>query len=142
MKNGEQTKSQTITINIFPIFYRNISTLFKIKVWKNHKVQTITLYLSFFGAAGCSENSNDPLDLHWSCGHCALFSKILSQQVQKQSFAKFFQVGALKNFANFTRKHLYWSLFLIKLQAFRLYPCDSHQRKVIPVHRDCSLKVR
>ena len=25
----------------------------------------------------------------------------------------------LKNFAVFTRKHLYWSLFLIKLQAFR-----------------------
>ena len=26
--------------------------------------------------------------------------------------------GVLKNFANFTRKHLCWNLFLIKLQAF------------------------
>ena len=33
----------------------------------------------------------------------------------------FFKIGgALKNFANFTGKHLCWSLFLIKLQAFRL----------------------
>ena len=31
----------------------------------------------------------------------------------------FFKVGLLKNFANFTAKHLCWSLFLIKLQAFR-----------------------
>ena len=31
----------------------------------------------------------------------------------------FFQVGVLKNFANFTGKHLFWSLFLIKLQPFR-----------------------
>ena len=27
--------------------------------------------------------------------------------------------GVLKNFANFTGKHLWWSLFLIKLQALR-----------------------
>ena len=32
----------------------------------------------------------------------------------------FFKIGILKNFANFTRKHLYWSLFLIKLQIWRL----------------------
>ena len=30
-----------------------------------------------------------------------------------------FKVGVLKNFANFTGKHLCWRLFLIKLQAFR-----------------------
>ena len=30
----------------------------------------------------------------------------------------FFRVGVYKNFANFTGKHLCWSLFLIKLQAF------------------------
>ena len=29
----------------------------------------------------------------------------------------FFKIGVLKNFANFTVKHLCWSLFLIKLQA-------------------------
>ena len=30
----------------------------------------------------------------------------------------FFKIGAVKNFANSTRKHLCWSLFLIELQAF------------------------
>ena len=30
-----------------------------------------------------------------------------------------FKIGALKGFAKFTEKHLSWSLFLIKLQAFR-----------------------
>ena len=28
----------------------------------------------------------------------------------------FFKIGVLKNFVNFTGKHLCWSLFLIKLQ--------------------------
>ena len=27
--------------------------------------------------------------------------------------------GVLKNFANFTGRHVWWSLFLIKLQAFK-----------------------
>ena len=31
----------------------------------------------------------------------------------------FFKEAALKNFSIFTGKHLYWSLFSIKLQAFR-----------------------
>ena len=31
----------------------------------------------------------------------------------------FFKIGAPKNFAIFTGKHLYWSLFLTKLQASR-----------------------
>ena len=31
----------------------------------------------------------------------------------------FFKIVFLKNFANFTGKHICWSLFLIKLQAFR-----------------------
>ena len=30
----------------------------------------------------------------------------------------FFKIGVLKNFANFAGKHLCWSLFLIKLQAY------------------------
>ena len=31
----------------------------------------------------------------------------------------FFKTGVIRNFAIFTRKHLCWSLFLIKLQALR-----------------------
>ena len=32
----------------------------------------------------------------------------------------FFKIGVLKNLANLTGKHLHWSLFLEKFQAFRL----------------------
>ena len=35
----------------------------------------------------------------------------------------FFKIDALKNFANFTGKHLCWSLFLIKLQP--LWPVKN-----------------
>ena len=33
----------------------------------------------------------------------------------------FFKIGVLKNFAIFTGKHLCWSLFLMKMQAFRCF---------------------
>ena len=36
----------------------------------------------------------------------------------------FFKIGVLKKFAMFTGKHLCWSLFLIKLQAFRCFPAN------------------
>ena len=39
--------------------------------------------------------------------------------LQKQSSVLFCKEVALENFSNFTEKHLYWSLFLIKLQAWR-----------------------
>ena len=39
----------------------------------------------------------------------------------------FFKVGVLKNFANFTGKHLYWSLILINFIKKRL------QHRVFPV---------
>ena len=34
----------------------------------------------------------------------------------------FFKIGIIKHFAMFTWKHLCWSPFLIKLQAFRCFP--------------------
>ena len=36
----------------------------------------------------------------------------------------FFKIDVLKNFAIFTGKHLCWSLFLIKLQAFKCFPVN------------------
>ena len=36
----------------------------------------------------------------------------------------FFKIDVLINFAIFTRKHSYWSLFLIKLQASRCFPVN------------------
>ena len=38
---------------------------------------------------------------------------------QKHSPEVFCKKSVLKNFANFTEKHQYWSLFLIKLQGCR-----------------------
>ena len=43
---------------------------------------------------------------------CFIFRSILSQM--------FFKIGVLKNLANFTEKHLYWSLFLRKFIKRRL----------------------
>ena len=43
----------------------------------------------------------------------------------------FFKTGAIRNFAIFTRKHMCWSLFLIKLQALQL--ATLFQPHVIPV---------
>ena len=36
----------------------------------------------------------------------------------------FFKIGALKNFAIFTGKHVSWNLFLIKLQPWRCFPVN------------------
>ena len=38
---------------------------------------------------------------------------------QKQPPDVFYRKGVPKSFASFTEKHLCWSLFLIKLQAYR-----------------------
>ena len=40
----------------------------------------------------------------------------------------FFKIGVLKSFTIFTGKHLCWSLFLIKLQAFMLHKSRLHHR--------------
>ena len=48
---------------------------------------------------------------------CYLF--VFENNLQKQPFAAVFQKGVLKNFVIFTGKHMCWSLFIIKLQAFR-----------------------
>ena len=48
--------------------------------------------------------------------HLAAYKNILSHSYpQKQPLEVLYRTGALKNFANFTGKHLCWSLFLIKL---------------------------
>ena len=42
-----------------------------------------------------------------------------SWEMQSSRLQIFFKKGVLKNFANFTGKYLCWSLFLIKLQAWK-----------------------
>ena len=53
---------------------------------------------------------------HWllsSCEYCKVFKNSFFIEHLKM----FFKIGALKSFANFTGKHLCWSLFLKNLQA-------------------------
>ena len=49
------------------------------------------------------------------------------ENLLKQSFADVLQIGALKNFTNFTGKHLLWSLFLIKLLAWMPKKCNMNR---------------
>ena len=50
----------------------------------------------------------------------SVFNRLLFYRIKLQTpKTKGTKIGALKNFAIFTGKHLCWSLFLIKLQAFR-----------------------
>ena len=46
---------------------------------------------------------------------------VLQNDINRGSpFQMFFKIGAVKNFTNFIGKQLCWSIFLIKLQAWRL----------------------
>ena len=53
-----------------------------------------------------------------SCRNDVLHNKIVrSEKYRSSRLQMFFEKSVLKNFANFTGKHLCWSLYLIKLQA-------------------------
>ena len=56
------------------------------------------------------------------CFSMSVFLKILqySQEYSCAGVSFCFKVGVYENFAIFTRRHLSWSLFLIKLQACNL----------------------
>ena len=56
---------------------------------------------------------------------------------QKQSFADVFLKKFLKNFMNFTEKHLCWSLFIVKLVKFLRTPF-SYNRTLPVVASDLS----
>ena len=56
---------------------------------------------------------------------CSYISLSWSNRLQK-----FFKIGILKNFEVFTGKHMYWSLFLIKLQS----PGLERYSKETPIH--------
>ena len=53
-----------------------------------------------------------------------------------------FKIGALKHFAIFTRKHLRWSLFLIKLQAWRLHLFYRTPLVAASVHKNPKLSLQ
>ena len=51
------------------------------------------------------------------------FLKPISTMIERSSrWQMFFKIGALKNFANFTEKHLCWGLFITKfMKSYKLY---------------------
>ena len=64
------------------------------------------------------------------CVICAQNRSMLGRSSRSQMF---FKIGALKNFAMFTGKHLCWSLFVIKLQAARFAIKKRPQVRRFPV---------
>ena len=74
----------------------------------------------------------------FSCEFCKIFKNTFSIEHRNitQAFCKnkyvdcqyrsshsqmFFKIDSLKNFANFTGKHTFWSLFLVKLQVCNFF---------------------
>ena len=60
------------------------------------------------------------LILFWT--KCKIIPIQANQTDRSSHLQMFFKIGILKNFAIFPGKHLCWSLFLIKLQAWRPAP--------------------
>ena len=54
----------------------------------------------------------------WSTGKTMVNSLQSKWKYRSSRSQMFFKIAVLKNFAIFTRKHLRWSLFLIKLQTW------------------------
>ena len=53
-------------------------------------------------------------------GSAVLFAGVYYLRCRSSCSQMLFRKGALKNFTKFTGKYLYWSLFLLKLQVWRL----------------------
>ena len=67
---------------------------------------------------GITRKTQDQVSCAEVCVHfCTMFGRPRYQQKQPQEV--FCEKFVLKNFANFTGKQLCWSLFLIKLHAWR-----------------------
>ena len=69
--------------------------------------------------------------LLFSCGYCKVFeNNFFIEHHQKRCLEMFFKIVVLKSSANFTGKHLSWSLFLKKFQVKGL---QLHKKKA-PTH--------
>ena len=65
--------------------------------------------------------------LLFSCGYCKVFkNNFFIEHHQKRCLQMFFKIVVLKSSANFTGKHLSWSLFLKKFQVKGL---QLHKKK-------------
>ena len=80
-------------------------------------------FLIKFQAQACNFIKKETLTQVFSCQLCKIFKNTFFYRTPPGDcfyLDMFCRKGALKNFANFTGKHACRSLFLIKLQAYRL----------------------
>ena len=90
----------------------------KLTDWLN--VFPFPIYLNIFPESGMSFKNNTLLELL----SCSIFTEInYDQSVKGATHCRRSRSRAIKNFAKFTEKLLYWSLFLIKLQGSSLPRC-------------------
>ena len=61
----------------------------------------------------------EELAIPWNSIMGKLYQRHLSVNCRSSRLQMFFKIDVLKNSVNFTWKYLCWSLFLLKLQAFR-----------------------
>ena len=103
--NGKSTITSTEFIQIFNQYDKD----------GMRKILSCSLYFSFFYHKTVAEDLVQKLTT--LTVHCR---KVPSRSTGRNCFPQVsFKIAGLKNFAIFTGKHLCWSLFLIKLQAFR-----------------------
>ena len=92
-----------------------ISMLFLIIFARESNLFLIELILIFAAVRVC---------LHFLTNAFRFFRRVYKrffwQGYRSSRSQMFFKIGVLKNFAIFTGRHLFWSLFLIKLQALGL----------------------
>ena len=53
------------------------------------------------------------------------------KEIYRSSRSYFFKIGDFKNCAIFSGKHLYWSFFLIKLQAYRTLTVGASESRAV-----------
>ena len=115
----KQTRSNqpTILLNFYTLNSSVIDYFSFHSYWRTNKIFVLSL---FFFVRGCSvwwKNllvTNFLWVLHIKRKQCVIWT--FSRSIHSQMF---FKIRVLKSFAISTGKHLYWSHFLIKLQAFR-----------------------
>ena len=87
-----------------------------------------TTYISVFSSnGGKSGPEKTPCLDTFHEVHCQMMQ--LHVKTRSSHSQMFFKLGVLKHFTNFTGKHLFWTLFLIRLQAFYLLKVNNRNSR-------------
>ena len=114
-----------LTVGKFPIkatWWDNSLALKYFSQSNNHCIHLSTTNTIYFSSFVFGMSAFAPVEISYSNylykrvaeAWICLVSEVVTAEL-------FYKKGVHKKFANFTGKHLCWSLFLIKLQAFRRY---------------------